>query len=427
MKVLKVIHGYPPLYNAGSEVYSQTLVNGLKSKGHDVAVFSREEDPFRADFDLRYDSCSLNPGIPHYIVNYPRSRDRYRHSTLDDRFKQILNQMKPDIVHIGHLNHLSTSMVDVASNEGYPIVFTLHDFWLMCPRGQFLQTNLGEPSFWNYCNGQENSKCAVNCYSRYFSGSPNELDKDIRYWTDWIKRRMEHVRSITKKIDLFIAPSSWLYNRFVSGHNIDENSIVYLDYGFDHERLRNRNREPEDQFVFGYIGTHIPAKGIQHLIPAFKMLDNEKSKLIIWGRESHHNTAALRRASRLNPNIIWLPEYDNRNIVREVFNKVDAIVVPSIWDENSPLVIHEAQQARVPVITADHGGMAEYVKHGVNGLLFKHRDPNDLCKQMKKFIANPEQAVKLGNRGYLYSPNGDVPSVEEHVEEIINLYDRVLS
>ncbi len=47
----------------------------------------------------------------------------------------------------------------------------------------------------------------------------------------------------------------------------------------------------------------------------------------------------------------------------EVFNKIDAIVVPSIWLENSPLVIHEALQAGVLVITADVGGMAEYVHH----------------------------------------------------------------
>ena len=59
--------------------------------------------------------------------------------------------------------------------------------------------------------------------------------------------------------------------------------------------------------------------------------------------------------------------------MRDAFDRVDAIVVPSVWVENSPLVIHEAQQARVPVITADAGGMAEYVRHEVNGLLFEHR------------------------------------------------------
>ena len=57
----------------------------------------------------------------------------------------------------------------------------------------------------------------------------------------------------------------------------------------------------------------------------------------------------------------WMTEYRNQDIVPDVFDRCDAIVVPSIWAENSPLVIHEALQAGVPVITADYGGMAEYV------------------------------------------------------------------
>ena len=59
-------------------------------------------------------------------------------------------------------------------------------------------------------------------------------------------------------------------------------------------------------------------------------------------------------------------------------------MVPSVWAENSPLVIHEVLQARVPVITADYGGMAEYVHHERNGLLFAHRDPASLAQQMQR-------------------------------------------
>jgi len=58
----------------------------------------------------------------------------------------------------------------------------------------------------------------------------------------------------------------------------------------------------------------------------------------------------------------WRPEYKNSEIVTRVFNHVDCIVVPSIWDENSPLVIHEAQQCRVPIITANQGGMVRILR-----------------------------------------------------------------
>ena len=123
----------------------------------------------------------------------------------------------------------------------------------------------------------------------------------------------------------------------------------------------------ESSFVFGYIGRHHPSKGIHDLIDAFCGLEGEPI-LRIWGRPQGQLTQSLKRraaSSRVETDRIeWLPEYNNENIVKEVFNRCDCIVVPSIWDENSPLVIHEAQQCRVPVITAEHGGMGEYVQNG---------------------------------------------------------------
>ena len=77
-------------------------------------------------------------------------------------------------------------------------------------------------------------------------------------------------------------------------------------------------------------------------------------------------------------------------------------------------MIHEAQQARVPVITADYGGMAEYVGHEENGLLFAHRDSDSLARQMQRLAADPELARRLGRRGYLQSADGDVPGMREH-------------
>ena len=122
----------------------------------------------------------------------------------------------------------------------------------------------------------------------------------------------------------------------------------------------------------------------------------------------------------------WIPEYRNQDISHDVFDRVDAIVVPSIWVENSPLVIHEAQQARIPVITADVGGMAEYVKHEVNGLLFRHRSFESLAGQMQRFVDNPDYARNLGQKGYLYSGNGDIPSIEDHTVEIESIYKQAI-
>ena len=99
-------------------------------------------------------------------------------------------------------------------------------------------------------------------------------------------------------------------------------------------------------------------------------------------------------------------EYVNHNLANDVFAHVDCIVVPSIWGENSPLVIHEAQACKIPVITADFGGMKEYVQHQVNGLLFKHRDVNALAVQLNFAVSNPDKMKTYGNKGYLFSQDG---------------------
>ena len=430
MKILKVIHGYPMRYNAGSEVYSQTLCHGLAER-HEVHVFTREEDAFARDFRLRTEHDEDDPRITVHVVNNPRYKDRYRASGVDERFAEVLARVRPDVVHVGHLNHLSTSLLREAAVREVPIVFTLHDYWLMCPRGQFMQMFPEDPTvLWAACDGQEDRKCAERCYARYFSGAEEEHEADVAYWTDWVGRRMRHVRQMSELVDLFIAPAKYLNDRYRDAFGLPESKLVYLDYGFARERIRERQRSPGEPFTFGYIGTHIPAKGIHDLIRAFGRLDGD-ARLRIWGRPRGQDTDALKGIAATLPRgvaqrVEWLSEYKNKEIVADVFNHCDAIVVPSVWVENSPLVIHEAQQARVPVITANVGGMAEYVQHEVNGLLFEHRSVAALAQQMQRLVNERGLAAKLGSRGYLFSETGDIPDIGTHVREVEELYAQVM-
>ena len=430
MKILKVIHGYPMRYNAGSEVYSQTLCQGLADR-HEVHVFTREEDPFAPDFRLRREQDAEDPRVVLHVVNNPRFKDRYQAAGVDRCFAEVLDQLQPHIVHIGHLNHLSTSLIREAARREVPIIYTLHDYWLMCPRGQFMQMFPEDPNnLWAACEGQEDRKCAERCYARYFSGAPDEYEADVAYWTNWVGRRMKHVREMVELVDLFIAPARYLRDRFRDDFDLPERKLVYLDYGFACNRMAGRNRTPGEPFTFGYIGTHIPAKGVHDLICAFGTIRGD-ARLRIWGRPSGQETAALKEMASVLPEkaagrIEWMSEYRNQDIVRDVFDRCDSIIVPSVWVENSPLVIHEAQQARVPVITADAGGMGEYVHHEVNGLLFEHRSSVSLAKQMQRFVNAPELAAELGARGYLYSETGDAPNIETHVRQIEALYNQIV-
>lgn len=429
MKILKVIHGYPYRYNAGSEVYSQMLCHELAAQGHEVIVFTRQENAYKQEYSIEWETDPVHPEIKICLVNMAHGRDGYRHDIIDNAFKTLVEETQPDIIHIGHLNHLSTSLVFEAHKRKIPLIFTLHDFWLMCPRGQFLQTiNSKTYDLYPSCDLQQNEKCARLCYFRYFS-SPDDQE-DIDYWTRWVDKRMNHIREISSLVDLYVAPSRYLMNRFIQEFSIAPSKIVYLDYGFYRDRLQGRSREKETDFVFGYIGTHKQAKGIFHLIEAFAQ-HYKVARLKIWGSPIEPFTNSLKAyvktlGEEIEARIDWMGGYHNDAIVSAVFNHVDAIVVPSIWGENSPLVIHEALEAKVPIITADYGGMKEYVHHEINGLLFKHRDPVDLATQMKRLITDPLLTEKIAQGGYLQSKDRRIPDVKEHVSEIISLYTTLL-
>ena len=416
MHILKIIHGYPPDYNAGSEVYSQSIVNELV-KTNKITVFTREENDYEPDFKFRKER---KDNVDFVYVNMARGKDGYNHKLLNDRFEELVKEIKPDIAHIGHLNHLSTGIVDVLYEAQIPITYTLHDFWLMCPRGQFLQRNFDGENLYKLCDNQEDNKCANSCYKMYFSNDFSES-----YYTEWVNKRMQKTKSVIKKVNLFIAPSRYLMNRFITDFNIREDKIIYLDYGFPTHYLQPVEPKTNGVFTFGYIGTHIPAKGLNLLINAFTKIEKQ-AKLKIFGRMNGQNTRALKKMAKksINP-IEFCGEYINHNLAKTVFNNINAIVVSSIWGENSPLVIHEAQSCKIPVITADFGGMKEYVKDKTNGLLFEHRNADSLYEQMFFAVNNSDKIKELGKKGYLYSDSGEVLEIKEHCNKLMTIYKRI--
>ncbi len=429
MKILKVIHGYPDRYSAGSEVYSQTLCHALIKRGHEVIVFARLEDPYQQEYSVHWERDRLCPEIKLCLINMAQSRDGYQHHQVDQAFSRLIEEYKPDLVHFGHLSHLSTSMIEVAHHAGLPLFFTLHDFWLMCPRGQFLQTiNTKGDDLYPVCHSQEDEKCSRTCYWRHFSSQEDE--EDAAYWTRWVSKRMVHIRQMASYIDLFIAPSHYLMDRFVKEFSMNPAKVIYLDYGFDIDRLKGRKRNPDEEFVFGYIGTHKQAKGILHLLQAFAELP-AGAALRIWGtpNSSYKFSKEIPSPSpkMCNPKLIGWEDIKMRELSKCVFNHCDVIVVPSIWGENSPLVIHEALEAGVPVITADFGGMKEYIHHEVNGLLFEHRSYKSLANQMERLMNNPDFATRLAKRKYLQSEDGSIPTMSDHAGQIEELYRQIRS
>ena len=114
-------------------------------------------------------------------------------------------------------------------------------------------------------------------------------------------------------------------------------------------------------------------------------------------------------------NVSLVGRYDHAELPK-LMAQNDWVVVPSIWWENSPLVIQEAFAHGRPVICSDVGGMAEKVTNGVNGLHFRVGDSAGLAETIRAATASPERWRRLR------AGIPEVYSMERHVTAVSQLY-----
>jgi len=223
--------------------------------------------------------------------------------------------------------------------------------------------------------------------------------------------------SFVKMVDLVTAPSNFLKKKFID-HGISEEKIVFSDYGMNNKLLKPLHGKPNSKLRFAYIGSIMPHKGVHVLVEAFSKLTDTSAELRIYGDPGYNPNYYERiRQMVTNPGIRFMGRFDN-NRVYEILAETDVLVVPSIWYENSPLTIHEAALAGVPVITSNIGGMAELIKRMKNGLLFEVENANNLCEKMKLLIDNPQLIKELKGKA------NEVKTIEENAKELESIYLR---
>jgi glycosyltransferase involved in cell wall biosynthesis len=227
-------------------------------------------------------------------------------------------------------------------------------------------------------------------------------------------------QKIFSDVDLFLAPSRFLRDRYISC-GIPGQKIVFARYGLKHF-TRLPHRHTNGRPAFGYIGALHRHKGVEVLLEAFKGL-GDRADLHIFGSAfgSPISESYWRRISEERPaGVTFHGAYDNTRI-GEILAGLDAVIVPSIWYENSPLTIQEAFIAGVPVVTSDRGGMAELVRDGIDGLHFRLGDAGDLHQKLEQLISAPARLEELAKNVPV------VPRIEEQAAELRERYRTLLT
>ena len=447
MKVLIVVHGFPPHAQGGSEIFADLHARTLHEQhGDTVYVLTREHDPTAREYRVR---TERRTGVTiGWINNTFRSTRTFAETYDNDEVTRVaaglVEAFEPDVAHVHHLTCLSTGIVPLLARAGVPCFFTLHDYWLLCHRGQLLDCDLArcagpEPSGCRRCVGEEagagragfafapawrrlersvpaGAARTLQRTGRRLARVFGSRDESAREAT----RRLNHMRGICGQVTHFFAPSASIRQRHIE-FGIEPDRISHAPYGFDHRPFRQATRTASDTLRVGFLGSLMVSKAPHLLLEAFHRLAPSSASLELFGDPvAYHGDDSYR--DRLAP-LMRAPGVRRRGpvpheAVPAALASLDVLVVPSVWPENSPLVIQEAFLAGVPVVASSIGGIPEVVADGVNGLLFEPGSRADLEQALRRLLEQPDLLPRL-RRGL-----PEVRTIGEDVAFTRHLYSR---
>jgi glycosyltransferase involved in cell wall biosynthesis len=283
---------------------------------------------------------------------------------VHEEFSELLEQINPDVIHFHHYLNVGLEFITIARRvkPEVRILVTLHEYLAICHHyGLMVKTKNSV-----LCETAEPHECS-RCFPTIRAN-------------DFLRRRL-HIKSLFDQVDLFIAPSEFLRRRYIAW-GLPAWQIVVCENGIEPVRPAPPRacRAGEGRAVFGYFGQIHPFKGLLELLSAFDRLSSFPAeatrgiRLIINGaylelNECGYIATFKSLLAKTAARVQFTGPYDHK-AQKRLMAEIDWVVVPSIWWENSPLVIQEAFAHRRPVICSDIGGMAEKVRPGKDGFHF---------------------------------------------------------
>jgi glycosyltransferase involved in cell wall biosynthesis len=416
LRILMALHDFLPRHRGGVEIYSWRIAKALASR-HDLHLFFTEAHPSVPSYQAREGTFD---GLPFTEISHQHVpaffEDSWRDPRMESHFGAVLDRFEPDLVHVQHLGNLSLGVIGMAKSLGLPVVYTLHDYALLCPRGgKMLRQDFSR------CEQPRPERCA-ECIGEVPLRTWHSDEDSLIGWfvPEGLRRLLGDAVSVAKRtsseqerqaavearlaavkdalamVDLVIAPSEWLRRTFVGAGVIAPDRIVVSEPG--HEPLASEPRHDPGprRFRVGYLGAIVPAKGVHVLVEAMNLLtDVPGVEGVIHGfTDADPQYARAIKLGCKNPRVRFAGAFEPDEVPR-ILADMDVLVVPSLWWENAPLAIQEAFLAGVPVVVSDIGGMAEKVIDGVTGVHFRVGDARDLAARLKDLHADRLRLFRL--------------------------------
>lgn len=422
MRILLVSHGYPPERVGGTETYTMNLARAL-SASDKVAVFTRTHSE-GVDFELvkRMDGIIEVTAVRNNYVSFNQYDAHYNNPYIDKIFGRFLDDFQPDVVHFTYfLGGLSAGCLLESASRKIRTVCTLTDFHPICAWGQLL-THDGKE-----CEGpDEGVRCAscfcgeepyrgVSWWRRVWLKSKSAKDK-VNYLTSpgfqRMRKRLDYIRQMLLKADVIISPTIFLKEVY------EKNGVTssHLPFAIDSKIFAGFQRKEADIFRIAFIGTLLPLKGLHILVEALGKIGDDVPPWIlkVYGdekgeKEKKYLDEVMRRAS---DRVKFCGTFETQKI-KEIYEDIDLLVIPSLWAENSPMVLLFALHTATPVVSADIRGVKDVA--GEDGAFYyPSMNVKNLTKTLKKILMDKNVLQRL--------KKVKVQSMEEHIVELKRLY-----
>lgn len=361
MKILLINTLYSPYLLGGTERVVQSLAEGLVKAGNHVVVATTVPEKGTA-------SDWIN-GVKVYHIGlrnlYWPFKDEDNHKVLKPlahaldtcnlwmarEVERVLDTERPDVVHTHGLGGFSVLTWRRIKQRRLPLIHTLHDHYLLCPRTTM------------YRNGKACKRQCAACL-------PYALPR----------------KHLSRHVDLVVGVSQFMLARHLEfGYfgATQEKRVVPNAYHLEPPEPPPRARSLPIQF--GYLGLLHPNKGLETLLESATRLPKGTWSLKIAGR-GHTKYERYLHEKFESPAIRFVGRVEPETFLSEV----DVLVVPSLWNESFGMVVIEAYAHGVPVIGSDRGGISELVEAGVTGYLFDPARPGDLITKMERYVDRPD-------------------------------------
>jgi glycosyltransferase involved in cell wall biosynthesis len=313
-------------------------------------------------------------------------------------FGQVLDAVRPDVVHLHSLQWLSASLATACRDRNIPYVITLHDAWWLCAR-QFMVREDG-----SYCH---QTKIDLRVCQNCVTGARH------------LEARRALLGAALRGAARLISPSAAHASLYLA-NGVPPETLVVLPNGV---RLPSQPvaRTPSDRLRFAYVGGQVEVKGFSLVRHAFEALERDDWTLVLVDNTVNLGFSSVETKDwRVRGTLKIVAAYTQDGI-DAFFADIDVLLFPSQWKESFGLTVREALARDVWVIATDGGGPADAIVEGVNGNLIPlDGKPDALRRAVAALLDRPGHLVGHVNpyRGEILDFDGQASAIHQLFEEV---------